>query len=76
MQFVLQQFPGITSLLYTINTKRNDSLHDLEPVVYHGKGYVIEKLENFQFKIGPKSFSRPIHARARSYTELPVILRS
>lgn len=56
MQFVLQQFPGITSLLYTVNTKRNDSLHDLEPVVYHGKGYVIEQLENFQFKIGPKSF--------------------
>lgn len=56
MQFVLQQFPGITSLLYTINTKRNDSLHDLQPIVYHGKGYVIEKLEDFQFKIGPKSF--------------------
>jgi len=56
MQFVLAQFPGITSLLYTINTKRNDSLHDLQPVVYHGKGYVIEKLEDFQFKIGPKSF--------------------
>jgi 23S rRNA (uracil1939-C5)-methyltransferase len=25
-------------------------------VVYKGKGYVIEKLEDFQFKIGPKSF--------------------
>ncbi|MGC4234640.1 MAG: 23S rRNA (uracil(1939)-C(5))-methyltransferase RlmD [Niabella sp.] len=56
MQFVLQQFPHITSLLYTINTKRNDSLHDLEPVVYYGKGYVIEQLEDFRFKIGPKSF--------------------
>ncbi|MFT4092204.1 MAG: 23S rRNA (uracil(1939)-C(5))-methyltransferase RlmD [Niabella sp.] len=56
MEFVLQQFPDITSLLYTINTKRNDSLHDLEPVAYHGKGYVTEKLEDFQFKIGPKSF--------------------
>ncbi|HMR84304.1 MAG TPA: 23S rRNA (uracil(1939)-C(5))-methyltransferase RlmD [Niabella sp.] len=56
MQFVLQQFPHITSLLYTINTKRNDSLHDLKPVVYSGKGYVIEQLESFRFKIGPKSF--------------------
>ncbi|WP_317235402.1 methyltransferase domain-containing protein [Niabella ginsengisoli] len=56
MQFVLQQFPNITSLLYTINTKHNDSLHGLEPVTYYGKGYVIEKLENYQFKIGPKSF--------------------
>ncbi len=56
MQYVLQQFPEITSLLYTVNTKNNDSLHDLEPVVYHGKGYVIEKLEDFRFKIGAKSF--------------------
>ncbi len=56
LDHVMQQFPGITTLLYTINTKKNDSLNDLEPVVYHGKGYAIEKLENFQFKIGPKSF--------------------
>lgn len=53
---VIQSFPSITTLLYTINTKKNDSLYDLEPVAYYGKGYVIEKLEEFQFKIGPKSF--------------------
>lgn len=56
MEFVQQKFPAITTLLYTLNTKWNDSLHDLAPVVYHGKGYAIEKLEDFQFKIGPKSF--------------------
>ena len=56
LEHIMQQFPVITTLLYTINTKWNDSLHDLEPVVYHGKGYVLEKLEDFQFKIGPKSF--------------------
>lgn len=54
--YILNIFPHITSLLYTINTKRNDSLHDLEPVTFHGKGFVIEKMENFLFKIGPKSF--------------------
>jgi 23S rRNA (uracil1939-C5)-methyltransferase len=43
-------------LLYTINTKWNDTIYDLHPVVYHGKGFVIEKLESFSFKIGPKSF--------------------
>lgn len=53
---VLGQFPGLTTLLYTINPKWNDSLSDLEPQIVHGKGYVIEKLEDFQFKIGPKSF--------------------
>ncbi len=56
MTYVAEQFPQITTLLYTINTKKNDSLHDLEPITWKGKGYVIEKLEDFQFKIGPKSF--------------------
>jgi 23S rRNA (uracil1939-C5)-methyltransferase len=56
LDHLLQQFPAITTLLYTINTKKNDSLYDLEPVIYHGKGYVNEKLEDFSFKIGPKSF--------------------
>jgi 23S rRNA (uracil1939-C5)-methyltransferase len=56
MEFVVQQFPQITTLLYTINLKMNDSLYDQEPIVHTGKGYVIEKLEGFSFKIGPKSF--------------------
>lgn len=53
---LLQAVPGITTLLYTINTKMNDSLHDQEPIVYFGKGYATEKLEDFVFKISPKSF--------------------
>lgn len=56
LDFLLASFPSITTLLYTINTKMNDSLHDLLPVAYAGKGYVIEKLEDFSFKIGAKSF--------------------
>jgi 23S rRNA (uracil1939-C5)-methyltransferase len=58
------QFPSITTLLYTINPKWNDSLNDLQPVIFHGKGYVIEKLENFSFKIGPKSFFQTNTAQA------------
>jgi 23S rRNA (uracil1939-C5)-methyltransferase len=56
LDHLLQKFPAITTLLYTVNQKWNDSLQDLDPVVYHGKGYVIEKLEDFEFKIGPASF--------------------
>ena len=59
MQLLEQQFPQITTLLYTINTKWNDSMHDLVPVVYTGKGYVTEKLHSdrdYFFKIGPTSF--------------------
>jgi 23S rRNA (uracil1939-C5)-methyltransferase len=53
---LLQQFPELTTLLYTVNAKWNDSIADLQPRVLFGKGYVIERLEDFQFKIGPKSF--------------------
>jgi 23S rRNA (uracil1939-C5)-methyltransferase len=56
LDFIASSFPAITTLLYTINLKWNDSIFDLEPRVYKGKGYVIEQLENFRFKIGPKSF--------------------
>lgn len=56
LDHLLKEVPSITTLLYTINTKWNDSLHDLEPVVVTGNGYVTEKLEDLQFKIGPKSF--------------------
>lgn len=77
LDFVLDRFPQITTLLYTINTKWNDSMHDLEPVTYTGKGYVIEKLEEFQFKIGPKSFfqtnsrqGEQLYKVAREFAEL------
>ncbi len=56
LNLLLQQFPQITTLLYTINTKRNDSMQDLVPQVFFGKGYITEKLEDFEFKISPKSF--------------------
>ncbi|HEY2647724.1 MAG TPA: 23S rRNA (uracil(1939)-C(5))-methyltransferase RlmD [Puia sp.] len=57
-------FPDITTLLYTINPKWNDSLNDLQPIVFYGKGYVVEKLEKFSFKIGPKSFFQTNTAQA------------
>ena len=53
---LLKQVPEITTLLYTINPKWNDSIYDLIPQVYFGKGYATEKLEAFEFKISPKSF--------------------
>lgn len=60
--YLLQEVPEITTLLYTINPKWNDSIYDLTPQVYFGKGFALEKLatgtgdESFSFKISPKSF--------------------
>lgn len=61
LDHLLKEVPAITTLLYTINPKWNDSIYDLEPQVYFGKGYAIEKLragadEEYQFIISPKSF--------------------
>ena len=53
---MLAEVPGITSLNYTINPKLNDTIYDLEVVCYHGKDHIVEKLEDFSFKISPKSF--------------------
>jgi 23S rRNA (uracil1939-C5)-methyltransferase len=64
LKHLQNEFPAITTLLYTINPKWNDSLNDLQPIVYAGNGYVIEKLEKYLFKIGPKSFFQTNTAQA------------
>lgn len=50
------QFPEITSLLYIINEKCNDTITDQEVLVYRGKDHIIEEMEGLKFKVGPKSF--------------------
>lgn len=49
-------FPGITSLWYIINTKRNDSIADLTPVHFSGSRYITEEMDGLKFRVGPKSF--------------------
>lgn len=56
MDFLKTEFPEISSLYYTINRKFNDSLHDQEPILFHGKPNAIEQLGTWKFKVGPKSF--------------------
>ena len=77
LDHILYLFPSVTTLLFTINEKKNDSLFDLNPVIYSGKGHVIETLEDFKFKIGPKSFfqtntyqGEKLYRVAREYAEL------
>jgi 23S rRNA (uracil1939-C5)-methyltransferase len=74
---LLAAFPGITSLYYTVNTKWNDSLYDLSPTLYAGKGYVTERMGELEFRIGPKSFFQTntrqghvLYAIVRDYAEL------
>lgn len=56
MQHIADSFPEITSLLYIINQKANDTITDQEVICYRGRDYILEKMENLQFKVGAKSF--------------------
>ena len=56
MGHLCDMFPEITSLIYMINDKWNDSLGDREPITFAGKDHIIEQMEGLQFKVGPKSF--------------------
>jgi 23S rRNA (uracil1939-C5)-methyltransferase len=63
-------FPAITALYYTVNHKVNDSLHDLEPVCFHGKARVTEMLGGLSFLIGPKSFFQTNSRQAEKLYEV------
>lgn len=56
MDKIKGNFPEITSLLYTINTKANDTIHDLDIHVYAGSETITETLEGINYKISAKSF--------------------
>ena len=56
LNHISEKFPEITSLLYIINGKVNDTITDLEVLPFKGKEYIFEEMEGLKFKIGPKSF--------------------
>jgi 23S rRNA (uracil1939-C5)-methyltransferase len=56
LDFVWKQFPELTSLMYVINSKQNDTFADLPVQLYKGNPYIVETMEDLRFEIGPKSF--------------------
>ena len=56
MEFIDKQFTGLTSLLYIINQKKNDTIFDQDVVVYKGEAHIHEEMHGIRFRIGPKSF--------------------
>lgn len=74
---IQQNFPQITSLLYIVNQKANDTIGDQEVITFYGKDFVLETMEDLQFKIGPKSFYQTnskqayeLYKIAREFTQL------
>lgn len=56
LNFIVSEFPQVSSLFYVVNTKKNDSLSDQEPVLYKGNDHLVEEIDGLKFRIGPKSF--------------------
>jgi 23S rRNA (uracil1939-C5)-methyltransferase len=77
LDFLASQFPQITSMMYVINSKRNDSLNDQIPVLYNGDDHLFEEMDGLKFRIGPKSFYQTntrqalvLYRVAREFAEL------
>ena len=56
MAHLAEKFPEITSLMYVINEKGNDTIGDQDVIPYKGADHIFEQMEDLKFKIGPKSF--------------------
>lgn len=64
LEAILKEFPSITSLLYVINDKANDTIYDLDIHCYHGNDFIMEEMEGLQFKVNAKSFYQTNSAQA------------
>jgi 23S rRNA (uracil1939-C5)-methyltransferase len=64
MAYIATEFPQITSLMYIINQKKNDTIYDQEVITYAGRDYIFEEMEGLKFKIGAKSFYQTNSAQA------------
>lgn len=77
LEHLIQQFPELTSLFYVENDKANDTINDLDLVLFHGRDYILEVLDGIKFRIGPKSFyqtnseqARRLYSVVRSFAQL------
>ena len=72
LNWLTDKFPGITSLMYVINPKGNDTITDLDVNLFSGRDHIIEEMEGLRFKVGPKSFYQ---TNSRQAYELYKIIR-
>lgn len=77
MNELKEHFPEITSLLYVINLKVNDTIADQEVIKFSGEDYIVEEMEGLKFRVGPKSFYQTnsrqayeLYKVARDFAEL------
>ena len=64
LNHLAKTFPEITSLLYVVNEKQNDTIYDQEVICFGGKDHIFEEMEGLKFKINAKSFYQTNSAQA------------
>lgn len=77
LNYLASEFSQITSLFYVINSKKNDSLNDQNPILFKGQDHLVEEMDGLKFRIGPKSFYQTntrqaleLYRIARDFAEL------
>jgi 23S rRNA (uracil1939-C5)-methyltransferase len=70
MQFVGDTFLQVTSLLYIVNQKKNDTIFDQEVIAWRGPEYIYEQMDDIRFRIGPKSFYQTNSPQAKRLYEI------
>ena len=73
MQAIAEAFPKVQSLLYTVNSKANDTLYDQDISCYKGEAFIFEEMEGLEFRIDAKSFYQ---TNSKQAYELYKIIRS
>ncbi|MCH5227526.1 MAG: 23S rRNA (uracil(1939)-C(5))-methyltransferase RlmD [Muribaculaceae bacterium] len=56
LEAVEKEFPEITTLVYVVNKKLNDTISDQEVIIYKGPGFIEEKMGSLKYRISAKSF--------------------
>ena len=64
MDAISSEFPDLTSLLYVINSKGNDTIYDQDVHTHFGRDHIFEEMEGLKFKINAKSFYQTNSAQA------------
>lgn len=72
LKAVAKEFPQITSLVYIINQKANDTIADQQLRYWPEDGFIdnyfiVEEMEGLKFAIGPNHFTRQIVSRLIIY---------
>lgn len=56
LSYVADRFPSLTSIMYVLNQKYNDTINDLPVHLFKGNPYIMEQMEDIKFRVGPVSF--------------------